>query len=631
MVELRDAKRERRRFLLRLALAAGCVPLLFGVLFARFFYLQIIKHDIYTTLAENNRISVVPVPPTRGMIYDRNGVVLANNYSAYTLEITPSKVHGPLSHLLDQLSKIVEITPKDRRRFKRLMEDSRNFESLPIRVQLSDAEVARFAANAYRFPGVALNARLFRNYPLGKLMADVVGYIGRINDRDLQRLDKTGQTANYRGTEYIGKTGVEAEYEKQLHGTTGVEEVEVDALGREVRVISRTPAISGSNLVLSLDSRLQEVAWNAFGDYSGALVAIDPRSGAVLAMVSKPSYDPNLFVEGIDPQTWNALNTSPDHPLTNRAIRGQYPPGSTFKPFMAFAGLELGVRTPEQTIDDPGYYQLPGHTHRYRDWKRGGHGIVNMHKAIVHSCDTYFYSLAHDLGIDNIHNFISQFGFGKPTGIDLPGEADGVLPSRAWKRKRFGQQWYEGDTVSVGIGQGYDLVTPLQLANATAIIADNGTVYRPHVVSYIEDSRSHKNVGISTEPVRHIQIKPGYWAVVQQAMVDVTHPGGTAARVAKGAPYVFAAKTGTAQVVALRPDGHRGKHPIEMRHRDHALFIAYAPADNPTIALSVLVEHGGEGASAAAPIARKVLDYYLLGKKPTPLEATAANRNEPGD
>src|SRR5687768_10631900 len=448
-VELRDAEGELHHFRVRLGIASTFVLVMFGLLFARFFYLQLVMHDHYHTLAEANRISILPIVPNRGIIVDRNGTVLATNYSAYTLEITPSKVEN-LDSTVDELATLVEITARDRRRFKKLLEDSKSFESLPIRTRLTDEEIARFAAHRYRFPGVDVRARLFRSYPQGEMFSHVIGHIGRVNQRDLEDLEEKGRSSNYRGTDYIGKTGLEKSYEEQLHGTTGVEQVEVDSGGRAVRSLSHSPPISGSNLVLKLDARLQEVVFRAFGDRRGALVAIEPSTGGVLAFVSKPGFDPNLFVDGIDPQNWNELNTSLDKPMVNRALAGTYPPGSTFKPFMALAALVTGKRTPGQSISDPGFFNFGGHT--FRDDKVGGHGSVDMYKSIVVSCDTYYYQLANDLTIDLIANFMGMLGSGSKTGIDIAGESTGVLRSRDWKMRRFKQKWYAGESISIGIG-----------------------------------------------------------------------------------------------------------------------------------------------------------------------------------
>lgn len=625
-VELRNHLRELRNFRLRLVISAGFVLVLLLLLFARFYYLQVTQREHYHTLAEANRISIAPIVPNRGLIFDRNGEVLAHNYSAYTLEIVPSKVDN-LETLINELSTVIEIAPRDRKRFKKLTEESKRFESLPIRTRLSDVEVARFAANRYRFPGVEIKARLFRQYPKGEGASHVVGYIGRINDKDLEQLESNGHLPNYRGSQYMGKIGIEQSYEKELHGITGFEEMETDAAGRVIRVISRTPPISGNNLMLSLDARLQEVAEKAFGDRRGALVAIEPSSGDVLAFVSKPGFDPNLFVDGIDAENWDLLNNSIDRPLNNRALRGMYPPGSTFKPFMALAGLELRKRWPQQAINDSGYFSLPGSSHRFRDWKAGGHGIVDLHKSLVVSCDTYYYGLANDLGIDNIFNFVSQFGLGKKTGIDIEGEVAGLLPSQEWKMKRHKQKWYAGDTISVGIGQGYNLATPLQLAFATAILAGNGTAYRPHLVKKVLDNNNDVLREIATQPLYTLDLNAANLATVRNALIDVTRPGGTAAAAGAGAAYTFAGKTGTSQVVGMKQGEKYIENKIQERHRDHALFVAYAPAENPKIALSVLVENGGHGGSAAAPIARLVMDYFLLGKLPEESAVKAINQS----
>ncbi len=611
-IEIRDSERELDRFRRRLAILGVFVLVLFSLLFLRFLYLQVLQHGHYSTLADANRISILPIAPHRGIIVDRNGVMLAHNYSAYTLEITPNKVES-LEATIDELAAIVEITPRDRRRFRKLLDESKRFESLPIRTRLSDEEIARFAVHRYRFPGVEAKARLFRQYPQGEMFSHVVGHIGRINQREVEQLENDGRLANYRGSDYLGKTGLEQSYEKFLHGTTGVEEVEVDSGGRAVRTLSRTPPVSGSNLVLNLDAKLQEVAYNAFGDRRGALVAIDPASGGVLAFVSKPGFDPNLFVDGIDPQSWGELNGSPDKPLLNRASAGTYPPGSTFKPFMALAALFYGKRTPQQSISDPGFYMFGGH--RFRDDKVDGHGMVDMHKSIVVSCDTYYYVLANDLGVDPIARFMTLLGFGSRTGIDIGGETAGVLPSTEWKMRRYKQKWYAGETISVGIGQGYNSYTPLQLASATATLANDGVMFRPHIVNYIEDIRTRNKQLIESAPLRDIGVRQEHIDVIKKAMVSVNLEG-TSARAFAGAPYTSAGKTGTAQVIAIKQGEKYVESKVAERHRDHALFIAYAPAEKPTIALAIVVENAGFGAVAAAPIARQVIDYHLLGKVP---------------
>jgi len=613
-VEIRNAELELHHFQVRLAVAAGFVLLVFLLLAGRFFYLQVVRHGELYTLAEANRISIVPVVPNRGIIVDRNGVLLAHNYSAYTLEVRPDRIAN-LESLIDELATVVEITARDRRRFRRLLEESKSIGSLPVRTRLSDEEIARFAAVRYRFPGVEINARLFRQYPQGELFSHVVGHIGRINQREVEQLEAAGLTANYRGTDYMGKTGLEQNYERFLHGTTGLEEVEVDSGGRPVRTLSRTPPVSGNNLVLNLDARLQEVAYNAFGDRRGALVAIDPATGGVLAFVSRPGFDPNLFVDGIDSLNWNELNNSPDKPLVNRALSGTYPPGSTFKPYMALAALTYGKRTPQQTINDPGYFMFGGH--QFRDSRPGGHGIVDMYKSIVKSSDTYYYMLANDLGIDAIAKFMAQFGFGDRTGIDISGESAGVLPSQDWKMRRFNQKWFAGETISIGIGQGYNAYTPLQLAQAIATLANDGVAYRPHIVDYIEDFRSRERTPVESRRLRELELKREHLAVVKEALIGVNKEG-TAARSFAGAAYVSAGKTGTAQVIGIKQGEKYVESRVQEELRDHSLFIAYAPAENPRIALAVVVENAGFGARTAAPLARKVLDYYLLGKLPAP-------------
>ena len=616
--ELKNYERERRRFHLRLAIAAGVALLGFGILLARFVYLQVVQHDYYQTKAEDNRISIVPIPPNRGLIVDRNGAVLADNDSGYTLEIAPNKV-ASLQGTIDALSKLVSITPKDRRRFKRLLTETRSAESLPIRTRLSDVEVARIAANLYRFPGVEIKARLFRNYPLGKTASHVLGYIGRITERDQDRLEQEGLAANYRGTDVIGKSGIEASYEADLHGKTGFEQVEIDAGGRAVRTLARTPAQPGNDVALTIDTGLEKVAEAAFGDRRGALVALEPATGAVLAMVSEPGFDPNLFVDGIDPQSWDELNNSPDHPLNNRAIAGLYPPGSTLKPYLALAALELGKRTPKSSIVDPGYFMFGGR--RFRDDKPGGHGVVDLYKSIVVSCDTYYYMLANDLGIEAIAHFLAPFGFGSRTGIDLEGESSGVLPSPEWKARRFRsreqRRWYPGETISVGIGQGYNAYTPMQLALALATLANGGAMYKPHLVDHIDNPRTGERRYVEPELVRRIPLHAANVAFIKRAMEGVnTDPEGTGSRAFKGAQYTSAGKTGTAQVIGIKQNEKYEAKNTPERLRDHSLFVVFAPVENPKIALAVVVENGGFGAQAAAPIARAVLDYYLLGKLP---------------
>ena len=606
---------ELDRFRFRVALAAVAVVAAFVLLGARLFHLQVVKHDYYTTRAEDNRISLVPIVPNRGVIVDRKGTVMARNYSAFTLEITPAKVVD-LEATIEGLGKVIEVLPKDRKRFRRLLEESKNFESVPLRTRLTEEEVARFAANRYLFPGVEVKARLFRQYPLGSIGAHAIGYISRINKRDLETIEESEQAANDKGTDHIGKSGVEQKYEFDLHGETGYEQVEIDDGGRAVRGLSRTAPVQGNDLTLTLDSKLQEMAEQAFGDRRGALVAIEPSTGGILALVSTPTFDPNLFVDGIRSDDWDQLNTSPDKPLLNRALNGAYPPGSTFKPFMALAALESGKRTPGQTISDPGFFNFGGH--HFRDDKKGGHGTVDMHKSIVHSCDTYYYMLANDMGIDAIARFMGQLGFGQRTGVDLEGESEGVLPSPEWKKRRFKrpeqQKWFGGETISIGIGQGYNSYTPIQLAQATAAVANNGTMYRPHLVKYITQSRSGERTMIEPEPLRILPWKRQNVEVIKRAMVGVNLHG-TSSRAFAGAGYTSAGKTGTAQVFSLKGGEYKASR-VKKELRDHALFIAFAPAEEPRIAVAVLVENGGFGAQSAAPIARMVFDYYLLGKLP---------------
>jgi penicillin-binding protein 2 len=593
--------------------------------------LQISRYDYYQTLAENNRISIVPITPNRGLISDRNGVILAHNFFVYTLELTPSKIEN-LDVTIADIAQLVEVSSSDLKRFKKQKAESHTFESIPLRTHLNEIEAAKFAVNRYRFPGVELKSRLFRHYPLGKQGAHMVGYIGRINDKDLIKLAEADALSNYKGTDHIGKSGVEQFYESALHGTTGFQQVEIDADGKAVRILSSKAPTSGSNLILSADSKLQEIAETAFGEHRGALVAIKPSTGEVLAFVSMPTFDSNLFVDGIDVENWRLLNDSLDKPLINRPLRGVYPPGSTFKPFSALAGLENGKRKPPFSINDAGYFMLPRSSHRYRDWKPGGHGNVDMRRAITISCDTFFYGLAMELGIEKLAGFVRHFGFGQKSGIDITGEVGGLMPTPEWKKRRFKQPWYMGETVIVGIGQGYTLTTPMQLAQATAILANKGVAMRPRLVAAIVDPKT--NVSRATQAIisDKIPLDEANLEIVKLGMIDVTLPGGTAASVGANAGYSIAAKTGTAQVVGIKQNEKYNANLIDERHRDHALFIAYAPAEDPKIALAVIVENGGHGGSAAGPIARKVMDYYLLGKLPVtepPIESTKVIKPNP--
>ena len=628
MTQLRNIDAELQRFRHRIFVFTVVVAVCFLLLFLRLAYLQIWRHEDLLAQAESNRTASVPVVPNRGLILDRNGVVLATNYSAYTLEITPSKT-ADLEQTIEALSTLVDISPRDRRRFKKLMEESRSFESLPIRSRLSEAEVARFSAQRFRFPGVEIKARLFRSYPYGELASHVIGYIGRINQTEKEAIEQGDDPANYRGTEYIGKLGVEQSYEHQLHGITGMQQVETSAGGRAVRRLSSNPATPGDTVVLSLDIKLQHLVEQMYGERRGAFVALDPRSGEVLAFVSKPTFDPNMFVDGIDVENWQQLNLSPDKPLLNRALRGTYPPGSTYKPFMALAALETNKRSPEYTISDPGYFMFGNH--RFRDDKEGGHGRVNMYLSIVASCDTYYYTLANEMGVDTIYEQMHRFGFGEFTGIDILGESRGLLPSTDWKRRAYRkpeqQKWYAGETISLGIGQGYNAFTMLQLAQATATLANNGVRYPPRLVSATVDAVSGAKItSAAAEPV-NLGFSQAHIDVIREAMVGVTIAG-TSARAFAGTAYVSAGKTGTAQAVGIGQNEKYDASKIAEHLRDHALYITYAPADKPTIALAMVVENAGFGAEHAAPIARRALDYWLLGKYPNAQDMEAVSKGQ---
>ncbi|MDP9875841.1 penicillin-binding protein 2 [Variovorax boronicumulans] len=631
MNEIRNAAAELALFRRRVVVVGCAVLFGFGLIGARLVYLQVVRHETLADRAESNRTAIVPVVPNRGQILDRNGVVLASNYAAYTLEITPSKV-GDIATVVDELGELLEVTPKDRRRFQRLHEDSRSFDSLPIRTRLSDEEVARFAAQRYRFPGVEIRARLFRTYPHGEVGAHVIGYIGRINQREKTAMDdwEEDERANYRGTDYIGKVGIEQSYEKALHGQTGVEQMETSAGGHAVRRLSRHPARPGQTVMLSLDIKLQKLVEDMFGERRGALVAIDPKTGEVLAFVSKPTFDPNLFVEGIDTENWKALTESPDNPLLNRALRGTYPPGSTYKPFMAMAALQTGKRSADKVENDPGFYNFGGRTFRSH---RGGLGGVDMHRAIQFSSNTYFYSLAAEMGVDLIHDFMAPLGFGQFTGIDLQGESRGVLPSRAWKRAAYRRAdmktWHPGETISLGIGQGYNSFTMLQLASANATLANGGVRYQPHLVRAIRDTSTGGVVRQVQPPAQDLGYARKHVEVVRDAMVAVTK-GGTGTRVFAGAAYTSAGKTGTSQAVGLSPKARASGKALEARQRDHALYMAFAPAEDPTIAVAAIVENAGFGAAHAAPIVRRVFDYWIAGQYPNDADMAAVQVGKAG-
>ena len=624
---LRDVEYDLRRFRGRVFVATAFVFIAVSFLFFRLVYLQLWRYQEFNAQAESNRTAIVPIVPNRGVIMDRNGVVLATNYSAYTLEITPSKIEAPLDEVIESLSELIDIQGRDKRRFKRLREESKSFESVPIRTRLSDEEVARFAAQRFRFPGVEIRARLFRNYPYNDVASHVIGYIGRINTAEKEKLEESEHAGNYRGTDFIGKLGVEQSYERQLHGQTGVHEMETSAGGRAVRRLSSSPAIPGNTVVLSIDIKLQKLVEDLYGNRRGALVAIDPQTGEVLSFVSKPTFDPNQFVEGIDADNWKLLNESPDKPLLNRALRGTYPPGSTYKPFMSLAALNTGKRSPTQFISDPGFFMFGDH--RFRDDKEGGHGTVDMHKSIVQSCDTYYYLLARDMGVDMIHDQMKELGFGQMTGIDIAGEARGILPSTQWKRSSYKrpeqQRWYSGETISLGIGQGYNSFTMLQLAQAVATIANNGTRRKPHLVREVVDVETRVAQAVTLDAPTPLSFQAEHIDTVKKAMVGVNIEG-TSASSFMGASYTSGGKTGTAQVFTIKQNEKYVASKIDERLRDHALFIAYAPAEDPKIALAMVVENAGFGAQNAAPIARRVFDYMLMGLYPS-LEDIEAVRN----
>lgn len=629
MTEIRNVAAELVRFKRRVLVISLVVLGAFALLGTRLFYLQVTRHEDLAEQAESNRTAVVPVVPNRGLILDRNGITLASNYSAYTLEITPSKA-GDVEDTIDQLSQLVDIQPRDRRRFKRLREDSRSFDSVPIRTRLTDEEVARFAAQRYRFPGVEIKARLFRNYPYGELGSHVLGYIGRINQREKAAMEDWPEEdqANYKGTDYIGKLGVEQSYEKVLHGQTGVEQMETSAGGRAVRKLGSHPATPGNTVMLTLDIKLQKLIEDMFGERRGAMVAIDPKTGEVLAFVSKPTFDPNLFVEGIDSESWAALNESIDKPLLNRALRGTYPPGSTYKPFMAMAALQLGKRSPSMIVNDPGFYTYGGHTFRSHE---GGLGALDMHRAIQFSSNTYFYSLAVDMGVDAIHDFMKPIGFGQLTGIDLGGEVRGTLPSTEWKRNTYKRaemkRWYSGETVSLGIGQGYNNFTMLQLAVAEATLANGGLKHRPHLVRAIKDTVSGQVELVPQPPADDLGWLPKNVDIVRSALVAV-NKGGTGTRVFAGSGYTSAGKTGTAQAVSLGQGVKYNAKALEEHQRDHSLFAAFAPAEDPKIAIAVIVENAGFGAAAAAPMVRRAFDYWLMDQYPNEQDMAAVRQGK---
>jgi len=624
MTEIRNVVADLARFKRRVIVVGLVVLGAFGLLCTRLVYLQVVRHADLAEQAESNRTAIVPVVPNRGLILDRNGIVLASNYSAYTLEITPSKA-GKVDETIESLAEVIDITPRDRRRFKRLREDSRSFDSVPIRTRLSDEEVARFAAQRYRFPGVEIKARLFRNYPNGETASHVLGYIGRINQREKEAMEEwpEEEVANYKGTDYIGKLGVEQSYEKTLHGLTGVEQMETSAGGRAVRRLASHPSTPGDTVMLSLDIKLQKLVEDMYGDRRGALVAFNPKTGEVLAFVSKPTFDPNLFVEGIDTESWKELSESLDKPLLNRALRGTYPPGSTYKPFMALAALQTGSRGPNVVVNDPGFFNFGGHRFGSPEGNIGG---VDMRRSIQLSSNIYYYSLANEMGVDKIHDFMKPLGFGQITGIDLGGELRGVLPSTEWKRNAYKRpeqkKWFAGETISLGIGQGYNTFTMLQLAQATSIVANGGVRYRPHVVLATRDTVTGQIKSVIQPPAENLGFSAANVAVVREGLVSVV-TSGTARGVFAGAGYQAAGKTGTAQAVTQAQNTKYNARALEEHQRDHALFMGFAPANDPKIALAVIVENAGWGAGAAAPIARRVMDYWLMDQYPSEADMAA--------
>ena len=604
---LKNYLQESRRFLSRVIVAVLFVFILIALLVYQLFSLQVIEHEHFTTLSQDNRVKVLPLPPTRGLIYDRNGVLLAQNRPSYSLEITPEQVKD-IDKTLQRLTGILGITEEEAERFHRLRRQNRRFESIPIRINLSDEEAALFAVYRHELPGVDIQARLLRHYPYTDKTAHILGYVARISEKDLEILEPS----QYAGSTHTGKNGIEKTYETTLHGSVGLQRVEVNAIGRIVRILEEEPPQPGHDLLLHLDSSLQEVAINALGGETGSVVAIDPKTGGILAMVSQPAYDPNLFVEGISSKDYNALQKDAEKPLYNRAMRGQYPPGSTVKPFIGLGGLETQTIDFDSSRYCPGFFRLPNHSHKYRDWKKTGHGPMDLESAIVQSCDVFFYQLAYDMGVDKLNQYLSQFNFGELTGIDIVGELPGLLPSREWKRQSRRQAWYPGETLIMGIGQGYFLATPLQLAAATAAFANNGIFHTPRIVSEIKDKTVDTKFPLKGKKRPIDIVDKRHWDDVHQAMLNVTeHPRGTAKRI-RNDEYQIAGKTGTAQVFTVKQDEEYDEEKITRKMRDHALFIAYAPADDPRIAIAVIVEHGGHGGSTAAPIARAVMDAYLL-------------------
>ncbi|OOG24761.1 penicillin-binding protein 2 [Thioalkalivibrio denitrificans] len=610
---IKNHQQEQRLFFVRVIIILVMLVLLFGLLVSRLVYLQVVSYSHFTTLSQNNRVRIEAVPPPRGLIYDRNGVVLAENRPSYQLEVTLEQVPD-LEATLEEVSELVSLEEADIARFRRELRRKRPFQAVPLKLNISDEEVALFAVNRHRFPGVDIQARLARHYPQGEWFAHVVGYVGRIDERELARLDRR----RYSGTTHIGKVGVERFYEDVLHGQVGHQQVEVNAQGRVLRVLERKPPEPGQDVVLTLDAGLQTAAWNALDGRNGAVVVMDPRSGEVLALVSKPAYDPNLFVHGIPATVFNALREHRHQPLFNRALSGQYPPGSTLKPVVGLAGLENDVTTAARTMYARGYYMLPNDDRRYRDWRREGHGLVDLDRAIAQSSDVYFYDLGYRLGIDRMSPFLGKFGLGQRTGIDTTGERAGLLPSREWKRATQNMPWFPGETLITAIGQGYMLTTPLQLASVASTLATRGQRVQPHVLRGIIDRDSGEL--LHREPAENSTVElrnPAHWDQVVQPMINSVHrSNGTAYwSIGRGLQYTMAGKTGTSQVFGLAEDEEYDEETLEKHLRDHALFIAFAPAEDPSIAVAVIAEHGGSGGRVAAPIARQVMDYFLVERE----------------
>ena len=604
-IRLKDHERDARLIGQRLAIGAGLVVVVLVILLARMYYLQVIQYEHHSTLAENNRIHVQPLPPARGLIYDRNGVILADNRPSFSLTLTRERA-GDWPAVLDTLVEVLELTEEDRELFERRVRQGRRaFEPIPILFELDEQQIALIAVNQFRLPGVEVDVKLVRTYPQKEHFAHSVGYVGRINEQDLKRIDNVA----YSGTHHIGKTGLERFYEEQLHGQVGYEEVETNARGRVLRVLNRVEAVSGQDLHLTLDVKLQEAAEKALADRRGAIVVIEVNTGEVLAMVSQPSFDPNPFVTGIGFKAYAELRDSPDQPLYNRILRGLYPPGSTIKPMVAAAALDAGVITGTSRVFDPGFYQLPNNSHKFRNWNRWGDGWVSLDLALARSNDTYFYDLAHRMGVDRLHEYMTRFGFGRRVALDMFEETGGIMPSREWKRARFKQVWYPGETLILGIGQGYMLSTPLQLAQATVLMATNGVWRRPRLARLIGDQPP-----VDPEPIADIVFKDASsWTLAKRGMESVVHGArGTARKVGQNAAYRIAGKSGTAQVVAIKQGERYNRNKLNERYRDHALFVAYAPADRPEIAVSVMIENGESGSGVAGPVAKQVMDAWLL-------------------